>query len=223
MVQDPVRFWHGQSDYGNLSWNALIGKLLIFSHGAQTSRKIFENSSDDLPLWLHPNAVTLLGRDNMAFINGPSHKALRARLLPLFTPKALGLYLQIQEKAIREHFAKWRTDSEAHAEGDCNWLPVFHCSRCTGIQMQDRVWVLNANTSLSVFIGVYLEGKSELREDIIRNYRKVTEGFLAFPINLPGTLLHTGLQGRKKLVNLLIGVVGNTRFLSCEPNLFCVS
>jgi cytochrome P450 family 710 subfamily A protein len=85
MVLHPYEFWHGQGRFGGVSFNALLGHLMVFSQNAQTTRKILENTSEDMPLYLHPNATYLLGKDNMAFLNGPTHKALRARLLPLFT------------------------------------------------------------------------------------------------------------------------------------------
>lgn len=109
MVWDPTNFWDRQETFGPLSWNALFGKFMVFSRDTDTSIKIFKhNSPEELKIVLHPNAVRLLGEDNIAFMQGPGHKELRKRLLPLFTKKALGVYLNIQEKAIREHLANVR-------------------------------------------------------------------------------------------------------------------
>lgn len=112
MVWDPTNFWDRQETFGPLSWNALFGKFMVYSRDTDTSIKIFKhNSPEELKIVLHPNAVRLLGEDNIAFMQGPGHKELRKRLLPLFTKKALGVYLNIQEKAIREHLANVRRRS----------------------------------------------------------------------------------------------------------------
>lgn len=107
MVLDPTNFWNRQEDYGPLSWNSIAGKFMVFSRDTDSSIKIFKsNSPEELKIVLHPNAVRLLGEDNIAFMQGAAHKELRKRLLPLFTKKALGVYLDIQVKAIREHLAQ---------------------------------------------------------------------------------------------------------------------
>jgi cytochrome P450 family 710 subfamily A protein len=66
------------------------------------ARSLFEQTSAMRPLALHPAAKTLLGKDNLAFLNGPDHRELRKPLLRLMSPKSLEGYLKIQEKIIRE-------------------------------------------------------------------------------------------------------------------------
>lgn len=45
---------------------------------------------------MHPSGKWILGPKNLAFMHGPSHKALRQSFLSLFTPKALSTYVSIQ-------------------------------------------------------------------------------------------------------------------------------
>jgi cytochrome P450 family 710 subfamily A protein len=183
MVWDPTRFWDRQETFGPLSWNAIFGKFMVFSRDTDTSIKIFKhNSPEELKIVLHPNAVRLLGEDNIAFMQGPGHKELRKRLLPLFTKKALGVYLNIQEKAIREHLANWVKVSEPQ-------------------KMRDLCRDLNVDTSQSVFIGPYLS--ADEREEFAKNYMMMNEGFLAFPLCVPGTALWRAVQARKKVVATL--------------------
>lgn len=91
-------------------------------------------SPDTLLLDLHPNAKMILGTRNIAFMHGPSHKALRKSFLALFTRKALGLYIEKQDAVIREHLALWMEDLGAQ-------------------EMRLKVWAMNAETSQSVFVG----------------------------------------------------------------------
>jgi cytochrome P450 family 710 subfamily A protein len=108
--------------------------------------------------------------------------------------RALGVYLSLQEKSVKEHFNKWFLESKEATQG---------------LTMQDRCWMLNAHTSLTVFVGPYLN--DALRDNLVADYRKVTEGFLAFPINLPGTLLNIGIKGRKSLITQLCDIVARAK------------
>jgi cytochrome P450 family 710 subfamily A protein len=56
---------------------------------------------------LHPSAKTILGANNLAFMHGPGHKAIRKSFLSLFTRKALSTYTQVQDGVIRSHLARW--------------------------------------------------------------------------------------------------------------------
>jgi hypothetical protein len=96
-------------------------------------------SPDTLLLDLHPNAKMILGTRNIAFMHGPSHKALRKSFLALFTRKALGLYIEKQDAVIREHLALWMEDPGAQ-------------------EMRLKVWAMNAETSQSVFVGEWRWG-----------------------------------------------------------------
>ena len=102
------------------------------------SRKVFGNFEDSFRLQLTLGAPTMLGKDkNIAFMNGPPHKALRRMLLPLFTRKALGMYVSIQEKTIREHLRMWLEES--------NTAEV--------VEMRSLIRDVNVATSYKVVLG----------------------------------------------------------------------
>ena len=53
------------------------------------------------------------GPSNLAFMHGPAHKAIRKSFLALFTRKALGTYVELQDGIVRRHIAQWlQSDSE---------------------------------------------------------------------------------------------------------------
>eukprot|EP00339_Tiarina_fusa_P013765 CAMPEP_0117007806 /NCGR_PEP_ID=MMETSP0472-20121206/7555_1 /TAXON_ID=693140 ORGANISM="Tiarina fusus, Strain LIS" /NCGR_SAMPLE_ID=MMETSP0472 /ASSEMBLY_ACC=CAM_ASM_000603 /LENGTH=428 /DNA_ID=CAMNT_0004709681 /DNA_START=167 /DNA_END=1450 /DNA_ORIENTATION=+ len=183
MVMDPYNFWDKQGKYGKLSANSLLGQFVVFSGDTEISRKIFNsNHPSKLKVVLHPNAEILLGKDNIAFLQGEKHKELRKRLLPLFTKKALSVYLAIQERAIRDHLEKW-----LQMPGE--------------IEMRLVLRDLNVWTSQSVFVGPYLT--EEQRKEFADNYLRLNEGFLSFPLNFPGTALYKAVDARKKVVATL--------------------
>lgn len=46
-------------------------------------------------------------------MHGPPHKAIRKSFLALFTRKALGTYVELQDGVVRRHIAEWlQTDGE---------------------------------------------------------------------------------------------------------------
>ena len=53
----------------------------------------------------------MFGDHNIAFKYGDEHKALRKSFLHLFTRKALGIYLHIQERLIRSTIDTWNTEA----------------------------------------------------------------------------------------------------------------
>ena len=194
MILAPYDFWHGQMNYGKLSWNSIIGQFFVLIADSEYSRKVFERCSSDMPLILHPNATRLLGRDNIAFINGATHKNLRIALLPLFTTKALAIYLHIQEKAIRDHMSQWCEISSKAKDG---------------VEMRPLIYDLNINTSLSVFLGPYLT--DEIRKQFKIDYTNLTRGMFAIPIYFPGTQLYQGVRAADSIRRSLKSIVAESR------------
>lgn len=56
---------------------------------------------------------------------------------------------------------------------------------------------LNVHTSQSVFVGPYLTETQ--RKEFADNYLKLNDGFLSFPLNIPGTTLYKAAEARKKV------------------------
>ena len=186
MIVDPTTFWDRQRSWaatsGGLSWNSLVGFFAIFSAKANISRLVLtKNSPNDFVMWLHPNGVKLFGDHNIAFMTGSALKALRKSFLNLFTRKALGVYLSIQERIIHQHTNTWLREGKVDAE------------------MRTRVRDLNLMTSQTVFVGPYLEDP----ERFSKLYLHITEGFLSAPINLPGTGLWKAIRAREEVEKIL--------------------
>ncbi len=56
----------------------LFGKFMLFVTDAELCRKVLShNDADTMLMVLHPSAKNILGEENIAFIHGPKHKALR--------------------------------------------------------------------------------------------------------------------------------------------------
>lgn len=189
MVRAPYDFWHGQMALGPISWNAIIGQYFIMITESDAVRRVFEQVSADMPMLLHPNAEFLLGKDNIAFLNGPEHKELKASLLPLFTYRALSIYLSIQDGHIRRCLAEWQVKSKQSTNG---------------MEMRPLIYDLNTNTSMSVFVGPYLT--DDARKQFQRDYEALTKGILGFPLYLPGTDVYYGKVAVDNIIRNLTGI-----------------
>lgn len=96
-----------------LSYNSILGKLMVFSTDVDVSRRMLSvNDESSLLMAVHPSAKSILGPNNLAFMHGPAHKAIRKSFLALFTRKALGTYVELQDGVVRTHIADWLTADE---------------------------------------------------------------------------------------------------------------
>eukprot|EP01024_Parvocaulis_polyphysoides_P017857 TRINITY_DN17878_c0_g1_i1.p1 TRINITY_DN17878_c0_g1~~TRINITY_DN17878_c0_g1_i1.p1 ORF type:complete len:358 (+),score=38.48 TRINITY_DN17878_c0_g1_i1:220-1293(+) len=205
MVMNPYQYWEDQKNYSfpGMSWTSILGTFTVFVTDAKIIRNLLNyNSEDTLLMAVHPSGRNILGEGNLAFMHGPDHKAIRKSFLALFTRKALARYVQIQDRMIWKHLRQWMQDYEPGKPRE----------------MRTLIREMNAETSQEVFAGPYLTDPVE-REKFSQSFRAMTEGFLAFPICLPGTKVGTiveqdvvtqfkgqvwkGKQGRLHIVSVL--------------------
>ncbi|EFJ38352.1 hypothetical protein SELMODRAFT_75218 [Selaginella moellendorffii] len=194
MVADPTGFWERQairarSSPWGLSWDVILGRFILFVRDAELSHKIFANVRPEaFHLVGHPFGKKLFGEENLIFMFGEEHKDLRRRLAPLFTWKALGVYVAIQERTIRKHIHRWLANSSS----SIHQRPVAMRSLCRD---------MNLETSQEVFVGPYLDPRA--REHFTRDYNLFNLGLLALPIDLPGFAFRRAKQAVERLVATL--------------------
>ncbi|BDA50415.1 Cytochrome P450 710A1 [Coccomyxa sp. Obi] len=188
MVMDPFKFWEDQrlAAFPGLSYNSILGKLMVFSTDVEVSRKMLSvNDESSLLMAVHPSAKEILGPNNLAFMHGPAHKAIRKSFLALFTRKALGTYVELQDGIVRAHISKWLAANEGQE-----------------IEIRPFIRDMNAATSQHVFAGPYLDDEAE-RVKFSAAFMDMTQGFLAFPLCMPGTQVWKGKQGRLFILGVL--------------------
>lgn len=194
MIREPYNFWERQRlfSFPGISCNSILGRFLIFTTDVSITRRILNtNGKDSLLLAVHTAGRRILGKDNLAFMHGPEHKAIRRSLLPLFTRKALSMYVLVQQTVIRRHIEKWIQLGAPH-------------------EIRDFAWTVNAETSQEVFVGPYLIDCKQ-REEFTSSFMDMTSGFTSLPIYFPGTRLWKAVQGRKFIVKLLATAVQRSK------------
>lgn len=191
MVNDPATFWDLQAEAAKkvgLSWNVLFGRFVLFVRDSEMSQRIFANVKPDVfQLVGHPFGKKIFGQDNLIFMFGEEHKDLRRRLAPLFTLKALGVYVEIQERTIRQHIDRW-----------------IETARQTGgapIQLRNLCRDLNLETSQNVFVGPYLS--PEARKQFYKDYNDFNVGLMCLPVALPGFAFYRATQAVPRLIETL--------------------
>lgn len=188
MVLDPFGFWEKQRQFENpgLTYNSILGKLMIFVTDTDIMRQVFSvNDPERLLMAVHPSAKNILGPNNLAFMHGPAHKAIRRSFLALFTKKALAMYVELQDGIIRRHLSEWLQDHNG-----------------VEFDVKDVLRDMNVATSQEVFAGPYLKDEKE-RVKFSAAFTDMTKGFLAFPVCLPGTAVWKGYKGRLFIISVL--------------------
>jgi len=196
MVFSPWKFWETQESYGALSWNAVVGRFMLFSRDPATSRLFLGDSEHFTPL-LQLAAKEILGERCMVFQQGPDHKAMRHQLVPLFTKRALSVYMSVQESMIRSFIDKVSTGDE--------------------VIVRDVVRSMNFHTASSVFFGNYLT--LEEKQNLERHYRRMNEGFLSLPFNIPGLGLWKARRAHRAIIAALESCAAKSLERMCERGL----
>jgi len=195
MVYDPVAFWEDQDKLGPLSWNSLVGKFMVFTRDSKLSHQIFKNAANNnFQVCLNLNGERLLGKGNIAFMQGEAHKTLRQQVLYLFTKKALAKYVSVQEDCIRRALSNWFKAAE-----ETNGR----------VEMRPLIRDLNLETSQTVFVGPYLT--KEKRQRFCNDYQAMNNGLLCLPWAYPGSPLWKAIRARKRIVAMLGELAGESK------------
>jgi len=145
------------------------------------ARKILNSPNHAEPCLVH-SAKQILRPDNWVFLTGKVHVEYRRVLNTLFTRKALGVYVGIQDTITRKHFGQWLAD----AAKDPSPKPIMMVARD-----------LNMDTSLRVFCGPHIP--EHAAREIAEKYWMITVALelVNFPLPLPGTKVYRAIQARK--------------------------
>ncbi|KAG5646051.1 hypothetical protein DXG03_004474 [Asterophora parasitica] len=170
-----------QWDSGALSAISVFNIFIVMASSNEFSRKILNSPSYAEPCLVH-SAKQILRPENWVFLNGKEHLSYRRGLNGLFTRRALGMYLSIQESITRKHLTSWLDTASKSTEA----LPIMMTARH-----------LNMDTSLHVFCGKHISEEAAL--EISEKYWAITQSLelVNFPLALPGTKVYKAIQARK--------------------------
>ncbi|XP_058196134.1 cytochrome P450 710A11-like [Rhododendron vialii] len=133
---------------------------------------------------IHPLGWKFFGDHNVIYKFGQDHKDLRRLLAPNFTPRALSVYVSIQQRIVAEHLERWLRLS--------NGTPICLRRLCRD---------MNLDASQNVFFGPYLSGESKERFNF--DYKLFNVGLIKLPIELPGFAFRKARLAAKRLAETL--------------------
>ncbi|KAH9945589.1 cytochrome P450 monooxygenase [Amylocystis lapponica] len=170
-----------QWNSGALSAISVFNIFIVMASTNEFSRKILNSPTHAEPCLVH-SAKQVLRPDNWVFLTGKVHVEYRRVLNSLFTRKALGIYVAIQDTIARKHFAMWLEASANAATPQPIMMTARDC---------------NMDTSLRVFCGQHIP--EHAAREIADKYWSITVALelVNFPLALPGTKVYRAIQARK--------------------------
>ncbi|XP_008783936.2 cytochrome P450 710A11-like [Phoenix dactylifera] len=199
MIRHPTRFWERQAALAKssglgFSADYLVGRFILFIRSTELSHKVFSNVRPDaFHLIGHPFGKKLFGEHNLIYMFEQRHKDLRRRIAPNFTPRALSIYLAIQQRVILSHLRRW--------------LELSSPSKPLRLRLLCRD--LNLETSQTVFAGPYLTPAA--RDQFNRDYNLFNVGLMAIPFDFPGFAFRRARLAVTRLIQTLSGCVSQSK------------
>ncbi|KAJ7225972.1 cytochrome P450 [Mycena pura] len=182
-----------QWNSGALSAVSVFNIFIVIASSNDYSRKILNSPTYAEPCLVN-SAKQILLSENWVFLTGKTHVEYRKGLNNLFTRKALGIYIAIQDAIARKHYVQWAKDLGASPK------PIMMLARH-----------LNMDTSLRVFCGNHIPEEATL--EISDRYWNITKALelVNFPLALPGTKVYKAIQARKVAMRWLTLAAHNSK------------
>nr|GLL18472.1 cytochrome P450 87A3-like [Ipomoea trifida] len=176
--------------YGSLFRTSLVGQKVVFSTDPEVNHFIFQQEGKLFQLWYTESALKLTGKQGLTVHHGAFHRYLKNLILTLVSPENLkASLLSEMDHLTRKHLHSWTA------------LPKFDVKEAT----ETMIFKLVAKKVFS-----YDEKRAmELRHC----YRAFIDGFISFPLNIPGTAHHASMRGRKNAIKLIKGTVKERRMM----------
>nr|GMC50722.1 cytochrome P450 87A3-like [Ipomoea batatas] len=176
--------------YGSLFRTSLVGQKVVFSTDPEVNHFIFQQEGKLFQLWYTESALKLTGKQGLTVHHGAFHRYLKNLILTLVSPENLkASLLSEMDHLTRKHLHSWTA------------LPKFDVKEAT----ETMIFKLVAKKIFS-----YGEKRAmELRHC----YRAFIDGFISFPLNIPGTAHHASMRGRKNAIKLIKGTVKERRMM----------
>lgn len=174
--------------YGSLFRTHILGCPTVVCMDPELNRHMLQSESRGFVPGYPQSMLDILGRNNIAAVHGPLHRAMRGAMLGLVRPA------MIQDCLLPKIDAFMR----AHLHG---WAG-------TVVDIQDKTKEMALLSALSQIAGITA---GPLSDALKTELYTLVLGTISLPINLPGTSYYQGFQARKKLVSMLEQLIAERR------------
>ncbi|CAM8950472.1 unnamed protein product [Rhodiola kirilowii] len=170
-----------RSRYGSVFTTHFLGHPTVISMDPELNRFILLNEGKGLVPGYPESMLDILGRSNIAAVQGSEHKRIRGSVMSMINPIAIREQLLPKiDKFIRVHLAGWDGNT---------------------IDIQEKTNLMALYISFRQIIET--ESSSTLFNAFKQEFDKLYTGTLSLPINIPGTNYHLGFKGRKNIIKIL--------------------
>ncbi|KAJ1277205.1 hypothetical protein BS78_05G277200, partial [Paspalum vaginatum] len=160
--------------YGTIFKTNLVGKDLIVSLDTELNNYVIQQEEKAFQMWYPESFMRILGENNIVSASGSLHKYMRNMVLRVFGPENLRLLLlQDVHSAVNMSLASW-------AEKQSIELKTASANMILSVTAK---WLIGYHASAS-------------SEELWKFYD--IRGFLAFPLNIPGTAFYRCMQLKKE-------------------------
>ncbi|CAK9178498.1 unnamed protein product [Ilex paraguariensis] len=174
--------------YGNCFKTNLFGETHVFVSSTESAKTILNNDLGKFTKRYIRSIGELVGDQSLLCASHQHHKFIRSRLNNLFTTASISLFITQFDELVIQTLSTWeQTDTVIVLE---EALKMTFRAMCK--------------------ILMSLESEHEL-EVLQKDVGYVVEGMLAFPLRLPWTRFHKGLQARERIMNALNKIVNERR------------
>ncbi|KAJ6604188.1 cytochrome P450 sterol C22-desaturase [Mycena vulgaris] len=137
-----------QWDSGVLSAISVFNIFIVMASSNEYARKILNSPTYAEPCLVH-SAKAILLPDNWVFLTGKTHVDYRRGLANLFTRKAIGIYVAIQDTITRKHFEQWR--EEFGSKPSPIMMTARYLNMDTSLRISDKYWAITQALELVNF------------------------------------------------------------------------
>lgn len=183
---DFVRVRHLR--YGNCFRTNLFGETHVFVSSTESAKEILNNDLGRFTKRYIRSIAELVGDQSLLCANPQHHKLIRSRLANFFSTASTSVFIQQFDELVVETLGRWEHGST---------VVVLH-----------EAFKLTCKAMCKMLIS--LESGPEL-EMLQKEVARVCEAMLAFPLRLPWTRFYKGLQGRKRIMNILEKAISERR------------
>lgn len=174
--------------HGPIFRTHLLGKPAVVMIGPDASAKFIDTNvigrADSAP----PHIVDLFAGQSLPFLDDSTHRDRKALVLHAFTPEALASYLPALDAIVAQTLSDWARRPEVQ-----------------GIHEMKRLAI---KAIMRNFVGVSDEA---LLDQFVAHFSRLTAGFGAIPIRLPGSTLSAAIAARDAILATLRAEVAKHR------------
>ncbi|KQK14264.1 cytochrome P450 85A1 [Brachypodium distachyon] len=175
--------------YGSLFRTHILGCPTVVCMDPELNRQMLQQGEGRGFVPGYPQSMLdILGRNNIAAVHGPLHRAMRGSMLALVRPASIRSSLLPKIDAfMRSHLHGWAGDL---------------------VDIQDKTKEMALLSALRQIAGITA---GPLSDALKTELYTLVLGTISLPINLPGTSYYQGFQARKKLVSMLEKMIAERR------------